>query len=1207
MRPFKTKRESSRCGVRHVRRLKLCTAARLRESIGIVKPKSTLRASFLNVDGLNEITLEDVSGTIREKNQDIVFLLETKRRAEEIGIDISIPGYSFHEAKRSSLAGDKDGGGIVVYTKLADGLLFKRHTPDIKNAEDYFVNTERLWMTLESKKGKTAVCGVYLGCQSSTDKNGAWNDTIYRIIQQEAFSLRSKGYRILYLGDFNGHIGCQEGVGVPGNSPRINPNGRRFLDFLVATDSRHINGECRIPGRPETLITKGLWTRQRSGWSSIIDFGAISKEHLNSVVSMEVDDQGVFGGGSDHNWIFIILSDSFVIKKRISNLQVRKNQWNIQEDQDWSAFQEHVLGSVPSLDSSTTNNLASSISASILGALHATIGLRGPSVLKKPQTLPPDLVKEFRMQRLLETTWKSLNKAHANNTNDEVASAEQRFLEQKSKASDLLLLHRKNKRFTIIDKCSGNTPRARKNFWSFVSPNKKQSSEISAVIDPVTGVIKCDLVEIEAAVASHLTEVFQGSFDPIREPVVAPDHVYTKRPVLSTSRHIPDHTYSSNPSPCFPKYDSKASVETDPTGWLNCSFESHEVKSMLKLLQNNKARGWDLIPNEALKNLPDVMIHMITVLFNKIKKSGALPKGWNRGRITLVHKRGLREVLGNYRPITVLISLSGLYSRVLNARLSVAVEEHKILGETQNGFRKERCGSDNQFILDTVIWKSKAKRVPLHLSYLDISKAYDSVNRRILWKKLHAIGVQGEFLSCLKALYTDDCVDCEVNGLLTRPIYLRRGLRQGCSLSPLLFAIFISGVGNDLTLTKLGFNIGNVCISALLFADDLAVIARSGAGLRSLLQLVKLMFDELELTISCEKSQVVSPDSEPWDLLDSASNVVMSLKQVALYKYLGTWTYDSMYKTGVEKQRLCVQTANKYKGSCLFVSRMGPDVVDVVLCTWLNVAIPAILNGCDMIPFCETRILEIEMIQSQVAKFALGVSKTTSGSCAQSELGMKPFRQHLYERQLKFYFRVLYLPESRWVHQALLEHLSGVWASPYLDYISSVRSKLGLYKAPRTQGSWRRLVFDHFLNSSNNALAGLSCIRPLKRFARLPYVCESDWSTVISEFKLESEGLGNKHPRNGRPRKPLCPVCPVRLENSGFHLICCCSSLSKLRSETGISSFMNVCALKGFSALQAYELFVNGEDSSNKPVTMSAYLERGKSLHDMREYWFSLW
>ena len=105
---------------------------------------------------------------------------------------------------------------------------------------------------------------------------------------------------------------------------------------------------------------------------------------------------------------------------------------------------------------------------------------------------------------------------------------------------------------------------------------------------------------------------------------------------------------------------------------------------------------------------------------------------------------------------------------------------------------------------------------------------------------------------------------------------------------------------------------------------------------------------------------------------------------------------------------------------------MGPDVVDVVLCTWSNVAIPAILAGCEMIPFCETRIIEIERVQAQIAKFALGVTTTCPNICAQTELGLKPFRQLLYERQLKFYFRALYIHEDRWVHQAMLEHLSCV-------------------------------------------------------------------------------------------------------------------------------------------------------------------------------------
>ena len=219
---------------------------------------------------------------------------------------------------------------------------------------------------------------------------------------------------------------------------------------------------------------------------------------------------------------------------------------------------------------------------------------------------------------------------------------------------------------------------------------------------------------------------------------------------------------------------------------------------------------------------------------------------------------------------------------------------------------------------------------------------------------------------------------------------------------------------------------------------------------------------------------------------------------------------------------------------------------------------------------------------------------------------MKPFRQHLYERQLKFYLRVLYLAEGRWVHQALLEHLSGVWPSPYLDHISSMRSRLGVFSAPRSM-VWRRLTYEHFLNVANDALVDQQFVRPLKKFVRLPYVCESEWSTVISEFKLESEGLGNKHPRNGRPRKPYCPVCPVKVENSGFHLLFCCSSLSKLRFETGISSFMTDCAMKKLSLHDSYILFVNGENSAKSPVSVSEYLERGKSMFDMRKLWLSKW
>ena len=1182
--------------------------AKLRESFGTIQTKNVLRCSLLNVNGLSEASLANVETVVGSEKPDIVILLETKRRAEESGIDISVPGYSVHESRRSNNAGDRDGGGIAVYTKLGDGIIFKHHQPDIHNQAHAFVNSERLWITLDSRTSKTAVCGLYLGCQYSDDRHGTWNDAIYTVIQQEAFTLRSKGYRVLYLGDFNGHVGNNPlHGGIPGNTAGINTNGHRLLNFITNTDSININGMCRVPGDWNTRVCDGLWTRQRGGFSSIIDFALVSKEHANTVVAMTVDDKGLLPGGSDHNWIILDVTDKFVTKKRTTNLAVKKDRWDISENQDWSEYQKNVSDYASNIVEGDVDCLASGISSAILRAMHDTIGVKVNNPRKKPRLLPPALVHEIRVRDQLEANWKSLNSAHANQGSTLVAEAEAMYDRQHAKVSELLLDFRSARRSSIIKNCLGNSVKARKNFWSHVSPSKKQTSEISAVIDPTSGAVKCNNEDIKLLTEAHLLDTFNGSMEKIQPSKnVHIDHPYNMiRESFPGSSH--DHPYSVDPSPSLPALDSSGTLEKDPSSWINREFSVEEVKDALKNLKNGKAYGWDQIPNEALKNLPVCMIEKVTHLFNKIKTSGKLPKGWNKGRVTLVHKRGLRELLTNYRPITVLISLSSLYSKLLNERLIAVTEEHKLLGEIQNGFRKGRCGADNNFVLDTILWKARAKGKPIHMAFLDISKAYDTVNREILWSKLASLGFSGDFLTALKTLYSDDCVDCVVNGMTTRQVFLRRGLRQGCSLSPILFALYIMDVGNDINISELGFKLGKVVVSGLLFADDLVVVAKSASGLKSLLTIVKKGFDKLKLAISVEKSQVVSPAGDIWEVGGEDGGVALTLDQVERYNYLGTWTYGGMYRTSVEKQKLCVKTAHKYKSTCIHVSRMGPDVVDVALCTWSNIAIPAILTGCEMIPFCETRIAEIERIQGQVAKFILGIGLSSPNICAQTELGLKPFRQLLLERQLKFYFRALYLHEDRWVHQALQDHLSGEWPSPYLQYMSKIRGLLGIFSPVPAPSMMKGLVGDYFLAKINTSISSLNWIFPVEKLSRSSYVCEDESSSVITQFKLDCAGLGDKIPRMGHNKKPFCPVCPHNVPNTGIHLLFACDSLAALRKETGILSFHTQCKQNGLSLSACYKNFVNGLDSFSKPVPKYAYLERGICMKAMRELWLSRW
>ena len=133
---------------------------------------------MLNVDGLSNTSLAVVQDFVSQSSPDVVFLLETKRRFEGFGIDNAIEGYEHFEVKRSDVSDHKQGGGLVCYTKMSDGLVFNRYTPDIMDKELKYVNYERIWITIDSFQSKTVILGVYMGCQYDDDRHADWNEGI---------------------------------------------------------------------------------------------------------------------------------------------------------------------------------------------------------------------------------------------------------------------------------------------------------------------------------------------------------------------------------------------------------------------------------------------------------------------------------------------------------------------------------------------------------------------------------------------------------------------------------------------------------------------------------------------------------------------------------------------------------------------------------------------------------------------------------------------------------------------------------------------------------------------------------------------------------------------------------------------------------------------------------------------------------------------
>ena len=413
-------------------------------------------------------------------------------------------------------------------------------------------------------------------------------------------------------------------------------------------------------------------------------------------------------------------------------------------------------------------------------------------------------------------------------------------------------------------------------------------------------------------------------------------------------------------------------------------------------------------------------------------------------------------------------------------------------------------------------------------------------------------------------------------------------------------------MSEDVALATYGFNISGMVISGLLLADELVLLARTAEGLKSLLLLVKNHCDRIKMTISQDKSEIISPDDEEWKIVNSHGETILSLKSVLEYKYLGVKMFGSMFKTGQAKQEQAVTTARRYKGACLKISREGPDTVLLARTCWSNIGVPSILWGADFIPFSESKIIEIDRLQSQLAKSLLGLPISANNVCAQESLGWKSFLHLLAEKQIKFYYRLLHLPVTRWSHLALLDHMSGQWTSPYMASMFKLRERVGMLELPSSPSIVSLQLDFYFMNETNKRISSLDlpALQSISNYRGRRFLTEGIESAEISRFRYSVANIGCKAPLPGHPRLKYCVLCPSQVLVSEFHLLRC-PNMERIHADLGISSFFNVCQFSGVSLRDSFALYVNGYNPDGEQTDDCDLQSRGKALTEIVKHYVS--
>ena len=321
---------------------------------------------------------------------------------------------------------------------------------------------------------------------------------------------------------------------------------------------------------------------------------------------------------------------------------------------------------------------------------------------------------------------------------------------------------------------------------------------------------------------------------------------------------------------------------------LTAVITSTEIDEAISLLKTDKSPGSDGFTGEWYKMFRTELLPMLLSSFNYTLKEGHMPQSWSEALITVIPKEGKDKLeCSSYRPISILNIDYKLFASIIARRMEGIISD--MVDPDQAGFVRERQTQDNirrtLHVADHIIKENMSAT----LISLDAMAAFDSVGFEYLYQVLERFGFNEKSVKCIRSLYSSPTARIKINGHLSRSIKLERGCRQGCVLSPGLFALFLKPLAQAIREDPeiQGVLIGNTEYKISLFADDILLTLGSPENsLPKLMSVLSTFGTYSGYKLNTHKTQLLTYNYTPSSGLRSKFDFKWDALAV---KYLGIW------------------------------------------------------------------------------------------------------------------------------------------------------------------------------------------------------------------------------------------------------------------------------------------------------------------------------